>query len=356
MLRSTRTGDGGRTHAEVRAGTMRRKGPAARLVVLYAAAFILASIVLIADAPPKTNQFLAELYRLRHVLFFGIGGLIVLELTALVGRRWIRKRSLYYLVAGLSVACASLGLEILYPPAAGFSAERLVRNIFGGIAFLTLSAALDHPLRREHDWLRGRPRRLIGWTSAAVLTLVMQSLIPVAVSYAGRSGAYPRVVDMTEAWQQRFIEPRNALLFVGMPPESWESRNQRTTAMILFEATPDAGVMVQEPYSDWRGYNTLQLQIYSLLDAPKQVELRVEDKRTERSRGDRTDLILDVAPGYNLYEIPMGQIRSGPHGRDLRLNKIRRVGLFSPGSDAPFMLFLSDFRLVDRPRSESPGD
>ena len=42
-------------------------------------------------------------------------------------------------------------------------------NIIGGIACLTLSGALDPPLRREHDWLRGRPRRMIGWASVLVL-------------------------------------------------------------------------------------------------------------------------------------------------------------------------------------------
>jgi hypothetical protein len=349
MLRKTRTGN----EAEARAGTMRRKGPAARLVVLYAAAFVLVSIVLIADAPPKTNYLLGELYQLRHVLFFGIAGLIVLELTALLGRRWIRKRSLYYLVAGFAVACASLGLEILYPEAGAFNIDRLLRNFCGGIAFLTLSAALDHPLRREHDWLRGRPRRLLGWCSLIVLIVVMQSLMPIAISYAGRSGAYPRVVDMTDAWQQRFIQPRDALLFVGMPPGGWESRNDRITAMILFEEVAGAGVMIQEPYPDWRGYNTLQIQIYSLLETPRMVTLRIEDKRVEKPRGDRTDLPLQVEPGHNLYEIPMEAVRAGPEGRELRLNKIRRVGVFSTGSDQPFMLFFSDFRLVNRPSAES---
>lgn len=334
---------------------MRRKGPAARLVVLYAAALVLVSIVLIADAPPKNNRFLAEMFRLRHVLFFGIGGLIVLELTALIGRRWIRKRSLYYLVAALSVVGLSLGLEILYPEPGGAGDARFLRNVVGGVAFLTLSGALDHPLRREHDWLRGRPRRILGWTSVLVILIVMQSLIPIAVSYAGRTGAYPRVVDLTEGWQQRFVEPRNALLFVGMPPKGWESRNERITAMIMFEPEPDAGVMVHEPYTDWRGYNTLQIQVYSLLDEPRQILLRVEDKRTEKPRGDRTDLPLDVQPGYNLYEIPMERLQSGPDNRRLRLNKIRRVGVFSTGSDDPFMLFFSDFRLVNRPRPESPS-
>ena len=341
---------------EVRAGTMRRKGPAARLVVLYAAAFTLASIVLIADAPPQSNRFLAELFHLRHVLFFGIGGLIVLELTALVGRRWIRKRSLYYLVAAFSVVIMGLGLEFLYPTASGFETERLSRNVFGGLAFLALSGALDRPLRREHDWLRGRPRRVVGWGAVLVIAIVMQSLAPIALSYAGRSGAYPRVVDMTDAWQQRFIEPRDALLFIGMPPRQWQSRNNRTTAMILFEPIPGSGVMIHEPYVDWTGYSTLQVQIFSLLDEPKQVVLQVQDKRAEHPLGDRTDLPLVVAPGYNLYEIPLERIRDGRKGRKLRLNKIRRVGVFSAGSDEPFMLFFSDFRLVNRPQPGAGSD
>ena len=113
--------------------------------------------------------------------------------------------------------------------------------------------------------------------------------------------------------------------------------------------------MIHEPYPDWRGYNTLQIQIFSLLDEPSKVTLRIEDKRTEKPRGDRTDIPLEVAPGYNLYEIPMARIRAGPDGRRLRLHKIRRVGVFSSGADESFMLFFSDFRLVNRSRSEAPG-
>jgi hypothetical protein len=352
-MKSISNGSTGEPIAEIRAGTMRRKGPAARLVVLYAAAFVLVSIVLIADDPPSSNLFLFELYRLRHVLFFGIGGLIMLEMTALVGRRWIRKRSLYYAVAGVAVVVMSLGLEIFFSGPGGFDAGRLLRNVFGGIAFLTLSAAVDRPLRREHDWLRGRPRKVIGWSSVAVIVVVMQTLVPIAVSYAGRSGAYPRVVDLTDAWQQRFVEMRDALLFVGMPPKGWESRNERITAMILFDPVPGAGVMIHEPFTDWRGYNTLQLQIYSQLDGPRELTLQVQDKRRPKPTGDRTDLTLVVEPGYNLYEIPTEAIRHGPDDRQLRLNKIRRVGIFSSGGEEPFMLFFSDFRLVDRPSNSS---
>ena len=126
--------------------------------------------------------------------------------------------------------------------------------------------------------------------------------------------------------------------------------------MILFDARPGAGVMVQEPFTDWRGYNTLQVQIYSLLDQPKEVELRIDDKRAEKQRGDRTDLTLVVQPGYNRYEIPMEEIRQGPSGRRLRLHKIRRVGIFSKGSEEPFMLFFSDFRLFNRPRHTGTAD
>jgi hypothetical protein len=178
----------------------------------------------------------------------------------------------------------------------------------------------------------------------------------VALSYAGRNGAYPRVVDMTDGWQQRFIEVRDSLLFIGMPPTQWKSRNERITAMVLFDAVPGAGVMVHEPYTDWRGYNALQIEVYSELDLPREIVLRVDDKRREKAAGDRTDLTMVVKPGYNLYQIPMEAIRNGPDGRQLRLHKIRRVGVFSPGSDERFMMFFSDFRLVNRPLPKDAQD
>jgi hypothetical protein len=340
---------------EVRAGTMRRRGPGARLVVLYLAAILLVIWAIAVDERPTYSQFFRELYDLRHVVLLGFAGLLVLELTALLGRRWIRKRSLYYAVAAVFVVAIGLLIDNPLPASGGpqDEAEDALRNIIGGIAFLTLSGALDRPLRREHDWLRGRTRQILGWMSVLVLIVVFRSLIDVGLAYAGRNGRFPVLVDLTESWQQRFVVLENSLMFVGKPPGAWTSRAHRDTAMISFEGERDASITINEVYPDWAGFNTLRLQVYSDLKDPVILGLHIDDKRSDPPPGDRYDTQIVVQPGLNEYEIPYADIRAGPTSRELRLNRMRRIGLVAPARPDSFRLFFSGFRLVER---DEPGN
>lgn len=340
--------------SEIKAGTMRRRGPGARLVVLYLASILLVFWAIAVDERPTYNQFFRTLYELRHVVLLGFSGLLVLELTALLGRQWIRKRSLYYAVAGVFVVVIGVLIDNPQPFATGDGSEPsdAVRNIVGGIACLTLSGALDRPLRREHDWLRGRPRQLLGWMSVLVLIVVLRSLIDVGLAYAGRNGRFPVLIDLTETWQQRFVDLDNALLFVGQPPPGWTSRSDRETVMISFEGGQDASVTVNEVYPDWGGFNTLRFQIFSDLGDPVILAMHVDDKRSDPPPGDRFDTQLVVQPGLNDYEIPYRDIAAGPASRELRLNRMRRIGVMAPARPGTFRLFFSGVRLVER---DDPG-
>ena len=102
--------------AVLKAGTMRRRGPGARLAVLYLAAILLTTAFIVFNKTPRHHQLLTGLNDLRHVLLLGFGGLMFLELTALLGRRWIRKRSLYYAVATMIVMLAAVRIEFNYLP------------------------------------------------------------------------------------------------------------------------------------------------------------------------------------------------------------------------------------------------
>ena len=332
----------------VKAGTMRRKGPGTRLAVLYLAAILLVAAFLLFADRPRNDQWMAAVYDLRHVLLLGFGGLFFLELTPMLGRRWIRKRSLYYAVAGLIVVLAAIRIEFSHLP---WDWLRLVRNTVGGTGFLLLSAAFDRPLRREHDRLRGAPRRMIGIVAILAIVFVLRPLIPVGLDYAGRSGEFPVVVDLRENWQQRFINLSDALLFVGRPPPGWSERRDRDRAMVSFEAASGAGFMVSEVYQDWRSFDELRFQIYSELDAPLELILHFDDQRGEAEPKDRYRQRITVSSGLNDYAIPLSALQ-GEEGDPLTRRKIRHVGLHSPGHPVRFRLFFSSFRLVDKPAAE----
>jgi len=327
----------------VKAGTMRRKGPGTRLAVLYLAAILLVAAFLLFADRPRNHQLMAAVFDLRHVLLLGFGGLFFLELTPLVGRRWIRKRSLYYAVAAAIVVLAAIRIEFSHLP---WEWPRLLRNATGGIGFLLLSAAYDRPLRREHDRLRGAPRRAIGIVAIIAILVVLRPLIPVGLDYAARSGEFPVVVDLREAWQKRFINLSNAMLFVGKAPPGWVERGNRDTTMISFEPLAGAGFMVSEIYQDWRSFGGMRFQIFSDLEEPLELILHFDDQRGEASPTDRHTQNIMVRPGLNDYLIPISTLQ-GEEGEALTRRKIRHVGVHSPGYAERFRLFFSSFRLVE---------
>lgn len=330
----------------LKAGTMRRKGPSARLLVLYLAAMLLLAAFVTFDSRPEHNQFLGELYEFRHVLLLGFGGLMFLELTALLGRRWIRKRSLYYAAAATIVLLAAIRIEFSHLP---WETERLLRNFCGGLAFLLMSAAFDRPLRREHDRLRGRARKLLAGAAAVILLSILHPLAPVALAYAGRSGSFPVVIEFTETWQRTFTTSHDAMLFTGPAPWEWESRREKLTAMISFDPVTGAGVFASEVYPDWSGFNWIRFQVFSEGPASRQLVLEIDDQKKSAEPERRYRRLLQVEPGLNDFEIPLAEVRAGPAAGEMRMRRIRHIRISSPGAEARFRLFFSDFRLVEQP-------
>lgn len=330
----------------LKAGTMRRRGPGARLTVLYLAAILLLAAFVTFDSRPEHNQFLGALYSFRHVLLLGFGGLMFLELTALLGRRWIRKRSLYYAAAAMIVFLAAVRIEFSHMP---WDGERLLRNFVGGVAFLLMSGAFDRPLRREHDRLRGRARKVLATTATLILVTILHPLVPVALAYAGRSGSFPVVVEFTENWQHTFVTSRDAMLFTGPAPPEWASRRDKLTAMISFDPVAGSGVTASEVYPDWSGFKWIRFQVYSEEPGVLRLALEIDDQKKSVETGKLYRRVFDVHQGLNDFEIPFSEIRGGPEDRPLKMRKIRHIGVYSVEADRRFRLFFSDFRLVEDP-------
>lgn len=321
-----------------------RKGPGARLVVLYGAA-VLFLLAVFGLARPR-GLLEETLQELQEVFYFGFAGLVILELTALIGRRWIRKRSLYYAVALVAVLALVLGYELVVA-ADPEQPLRGARSFVGAFGFLALSAALDRGLKREHGWLRGWPRRSLGIGGALLVVGVLHSLFPVLASYAGRAGAFPVVVDLASHWQEPFIEVHDAELFVGNGPDEWSRRAGRRVAVLLFDGEAEAGVTVHEPFKDWTGFSVMLINVYSTAPRPVRVVLRVEDRTREQPPEERVDYALRVMPGANDFFVPLEALSVTPSGRAMNMSSIRRLGLFLGEPTEPMRLYFHRIRISE---------
>lgn len=322
-----------------------RKGPGARLIVLYGAMVLFLLAVFGLEKPRGLLEL--TLHELREIFWFGFAGLVILELTAMIGRRWIRKRSLYYAVAIVAVVALVFGYALVTgsdPDDPG----RAFRNFAGAFGFLALSASLDHGLKREHAWLRGWPRRTLSVFALLLIVGVLQPLGPVLASYAGRAGAFPVVVDLASTWQEPFIEVEGAELFVGRGPDEWTRRAGRRVAMLLFDGTPGGGVTVSEPFKDWSGFSDITINVYSTATRPVRMILRLEDRTREQPPDQRVDYALRVVPGANDFYIPLEALAQTPSGRAMNMSSIRRLGLHLGEPTDPLRIYLHRIRISER--------
>lgn len=322
-----------------------RKGPGARLAVLYGAMVLFLLAVFGLEKPRGLLEL--TLHELREVFFFGFAGLVILELTALIGRRWIRKRSLYYAVAIVAVLALVFGYEMLVE-ADPESPMRGARSLVGAFAFLALSGALDRGLKREHAWLRGWPRRSIGIVAVLTIVGVLHALGPVFLSYAGRAGAFPVVVDLASQWQEPFIEVEGAELFVGKGPGEWVRRAGRRVALLLFDGSPGGGVTVHEPFKDWSGFSGIMINVYSTAPEPVRLILRLEDRSREQPAEERIDYALQLVPGANDFYVPFDELSTTPSGRSINWSSIRRFGLYLGAETEPLRVYFHRIRVGEQ--------
>ncbi|MEJ2513613.1 MAG: hypothetical protein P8080_02465 [Gammaproteobacteria bacterium] len=316
-----------------------RRGPAARRTVLYVATLLFLGALLGLGTPKGLLE--ETLYGLRHALAFGFASLIVLELTALVGRRWIRKRSLYYLIAFVVTVAAAAVFHVVRDG----NWDLFVRDAAGILGFLLISASLDKPLRREHYWLRGWPRRITEVLGVLLLVAVYMPLVSISLNYAGRAGAFPVVVDLAAEWQVPFVRVEHAELFRGDGPEAWPRRAGREVALVLFDGTVGGGVEVSEVYKDWTGFDTLSLHIFSPREAPVELVLRLSDRTPAQPPDQRMDWPLMIRPGANDFYLDLEELRMTPSGRAMKLSTMRRVGLFLAEPSEPFRLYVHHLRI-----------
>jgi hypothetical protein len=314
-------------------------------MVLYGA--VVLSLLTVFGLTKPRGLLEETLQDLREIFFFGFAALIILEVTALIGRRWIRKRSLYYAVAVVLVLALLSGHKLML----GGDPDSTVTGpqvFVGALGFLLLSAALDRSLKREHTWLRGWPRRSIGILGALLVSAVLHPLGPVLASYAGRAGAFPVVVDLASTWQEPFIELEDAELFVGKGPDEWPRRSGKRVALLLLDGAPGAGVMIQEPFKDWTGFSILKINLYSTATQPITVNVRLEDSSRDLPFNERITYPLRVTPGVNDFYVPLEAFRTAPSGREIDLSTVRRMGLFLAEPSEPLRLYVHRIRLAEQ--------
>ena len=101
-------------------------------------------------------------------------------------------------------------------------------------------------------------------------------------------------------------------------------------------------ITIREPSPDWSAMNRLRVQLFSPLEQPVRLTLRIDDEAHNHEHKDRFNRTFTIEPGLNELVVPMEDIRRAPADRDMDLRQIARLIFFTNRPSEPFELFISD--------------
>ncbi|MES2675045.1 MAG: hypothetical protein V4660_12450 [Pseudomonadota bacterium] len=93
-----------------------------------------------------------------------------------------------------------------------------------------------------------------------------------------------------------------------------------------------AGVAFTEFYNSWQGYATLSFDLYNPESQSIDLVIRISDLKHELGNNDRTDRFnkkLHITHGWNHIEIPVAAIQQAPSTRELEMDAITSLVIFS---------------------------
>lgn len=265
-----------------------------------------------------------------------------------------------------------LGFVIFWLLAQRMATQPLLRRSLSAWVITSISLAavevVQIPLQRDAsltDWLLGglgalaalllyvsRGRRSLQVASGLVLLLALSPLIYTSLGYIERQRQFPVLVNFTSPLAAALIQQRQAQL---APGARLEVQGQSFSRLCLQSGDHWPGLAIVEPVADWRGYSTLQLTLYSTLEKPLELYLRIQDGQHNQQFTDRFNTRIDLQPGYNRLEIALDKVRLAPETRNMDMADISEVILFTRTLRAPVCFFAGQMVLLGQSDQQQSG-
>jgi hypothetical protein len=119
-------------------------------------------------------------------------------------------------------------------------------------------------------------------------------------------------------------------------PEPWRQPGDPVGIRLVLPAIQWPGLTLDEPYPDWRGYQTLLVDLTNPQGHPLEFTLRIHDRRHNKQLNDRFNGVLTLAPNSRqVVRIPLSDVQRAPAGRSMDMGHIAGLILFrtSPGRE-----------------------
>ncbi|MCU7892861.1 MAG: VanZ family protein [Candidatus Thiodiazotropha sp. (ex Ustalcina ferruginea)] len=186
---------------------------------------------------------------------------------------------------------------------------------------------------------------------AAVLLFVIAFSGPLYWLFVSqvRNADFPILVNLEGTTASAFLQGSNGGdVRIINRPTNWPAdiaADQERCAIVLLEEGAWPGVSLIEPEPDWRGYQSLELSLYSEQQRMLPLSLRINDRTHNNKFKDRFNQRLELSYGYNRFTIPLKEIENSPSGRRMDLSTITNLLIFGTKRQIGSEFYLLSMRL-----------
>jgi hypothetical protein len=314
---------------------------AVRAVLLILVSGPLLSLLFIQSIPQGGNLW-GESLNAGHAVLFGVIAAMLLW-TLKASDRFIKGTLLrQYLTAGICIQVLGVSTEFIQPYFhRDCEVGDMIRDGLGIFIFLSAVAVFNHKLD-GNDHKLSRKKRLV------LLTATVLSLLGVffpagewALAYLYRAHQFPVLVAYDSWLSRKFFVTPDAQLKPAEPPSDWVTDRPAQCALMTFFPARYSGLTVQEVEPDWRGFNSLAFDVFSVLDSTVVLNLGAYDRKHNYAASDRFVTTLAIKKGLNHIAIPLGTIKQAPKRRKMDLGSMLRVLVYSSSPRDSFSLYFS---------------
>ena len=300
-----------------------------RKILFLAATFVVIPLFFI-NTGFGSGSAVSQLHGFGHLLFFA---------AVAIGLSWVlnsARRTFWHQAFFIILVILCLGgiIELAQPYfGRSFKWQDLGINLLGGLFGLSFFV----PARRELD------RRFLAFTQLFVLA-------------AATMVFHKPVVTLWDIWQASRQFPVLSDFETNLEAKRWSSseiddsifRHGERSLKVVLGTERYPGTTLRRSFGDWSGYTYFAFNLYNPDDKPLFVTVSIRDHEHNRRGGgfhDRFNRKFKIEKGWNDIAIPIADIQGAPSDRELRLDNLSEVVIFTTGLKEQRRFYLDYVRL-----------
>ena len=302
--------------------------------------------------------------RRRNLLLFVAVGLVLLgSIWSPIGGdgRWTEE----FLTAGHGIAFAVTAMLAIFALSVGSRTQRWPLIVQYGIVFV-LTALLGLGTEFIQIWLPRdanlddvRTDLLGAWIGIATFAVFdarlrtlgrigipLSGLIPFFVlavplvtciqAYVRRQAAFPILADYRLSFDDYFLQAQGTSRAHDFLPQAWAGFTGEQAMRVSFGTSAWPGLHFAEPSPDWRGFETLAIDVTNPNQQTLPLSIRIHDRAHNNQYSDRFNAQVELDPlERSVVRLPISDISSAPRNRDLDIEEVSGLILFVSGNSEP---------------------